>query len=448
MSRVVSAITALILAALFLRVSAQEPDTRPLLRAADLVYTGAFRLPQGRASQETFEYGGRALTFDPASRSLILPSHDWYQWLADINIPEPGSSLTVSGLPTATLRQSFIEPFGNAAGVGSGSAALGGLLVWGNRLVMTRYLTYDATGSQSVSHYTRTRDLSRAENPRGPYQLTNVRAGFVAGYMAPIPVEWRAALGGPALAGLCCVSIISRTSLGPTATVFDPAELERGGAVNAFEVLGYPIERPTLGTCESTRTRFNCATTMGGIVFPEGTRSVLFFGRHGRGDYCYGEGGQQRRSPDDCIDPSDSAKGPHAYPYQYEVWAYDVLDLIAVRQGLKRPWEVQPYDVWTFDMPFSSNSRVIRGVTYDPVSRRIFMATPFTDGAKPLIQVLTVNITPSSGEVPPPYTEPEPPADPDPAPSPHPVPTPAPAPAPPHGTPPPVHGAGNPYLGR
>jgi hypothetical protein len=189
------------------------------------------------------------------------------------------------------------------------------------------------------------------------------------------------------LTGLCCVSIISRTSLGPAASVFNPAQVGVVPIVPATQVVGYPINQPTLGLCEGASTMFNCTTVMGGVAFPEGTRSVLFFGRQGLGKYCYGTGGA---SGGDCYDPTDSSKGTHGYPYAYQVWAYDVLDLIAVKQGQKKPWEIQPYQTWNFELPFQSAARIIRSVAYDPATSRIFVTAAFSEGARPLIHVFTV----------------------------------------------------------
>jgi hypothetical protein len=371
-------------------VMAQEPEQPRLLHASDLVYSGAFRLPGGHANQQSFEYGGRGLAFSPSRNTLLLAGHDWYQWIGELNIPELRISESLADLQTATFRTPLTEIGTHSTPtVGRGSTAVGGLLPWGDSLIASYYLTYDATGSQTASHYKRGLDLTKREDLRGPYTVGNGRAGFVSGYMAPIPAEWREALGGAAIAGQCCISIISRTSLGPSATVFNPDTIGTGERVPGIEVLGYPITKPTLGTCESTNATFNCATTMGGVVFPDGTRSVLFFGRQGIGPYCYGDASPvQGRTA--CLDPTDGAKGPHAYPYQFQVWAYDVLDLIAVRQGRKEPWQVMPYETWSFELPFAPGSRVIRGVTYDPATRRIYMATVFGDGPRPVIQAFTV----------------------------------------------------------
>ena len=125
------------------------------------------------------------------------------------------------------------------------------------------------------------------------------------------------------------------------------------------------------------------STQMGGVVFPEGTRSVLFFGKQGLGPYCYGEAV-------DCGDPAVTARrAEHAYPYASYVWAYDAIDLAAVKSGQRQPWEVKPYAVWTLDLPFNYPNARINGAAYDPQTGRIFVSA-IGDGSIPLIHVFTV----------------------------------------------------------
>ena len=115
------------------------------------------------------------------------------------------------------------------------------------------------------------------------------------------------------------------------------------------------------------------------MVFPEGTRSVLFFGRHGTGPFCYGI---------KCEDPLGRWQGNHAWPYVYRVWAYDAAELALVRAGQKRPWEVKPYEVWDLSIPFPFGTKGIKGAAYDPATGRIFIAQEQQD--RPLIHVYRV----------------------------------------------------------
>jgi hypothetical protein len=109
---------------------------------------------------------------------------------------------------------------------------------------------------------------------------------------------------------------------------------------------------------------------------------VLFFGKHGTGNYCYGTGG----TSGDCYDPDDNSKGIHSYPYRSQVWAYDANDLIAVKNGLKQSYEVMPYAVWQLDASVVD----IQGVAYDPATQRLYVSQVYAENTRPLIRVYQV----------------------------------------------------------
>jgi hypothetical protein len=229
-------------------------------------------------------------------------------------------------------------------------------------------------------------------------QLAPGFAGLVSGYMTSIPAEWQATLGGDLLLGQCCIPIIGRTSWGPGIAVAKLSDVGTVNPVPAFVVLNYNQDHPTLGTCDSSGHSWNCTAQMGGVVFPAGTRSVLFIGAVGTGPNCYGEptsdptlNGKPTGGGDMwCYDPTGGDKGPHAYPYVSKVWAYDANDFVAVKAGTKHAWEIKPYAEWTFDLPGQAAVHTIRGATYDPATKRLFM----TDRWSQLIHVFTVNVGP------------------------------------------------------
>ena len=66
-----------------------------------------------------------------------------------------------------------------------------------------------------------------------------------------------------------------------------------------------------------------------------------------------------------CYDPTNSDKGQHAYPYRYQMWAYDLNELAEVRAGRRDPWSVKPYGVWPFELPIAEPGVRIGGVAYD-----------------------------------------------------------------------------------
>src|SRR2546426_8932804 len=66
---------------------AQTTGSLPLVQLSNLVYQGAFRVPQGSTDQTFFFYGGTVPAYNPAKNSLFMVGHNWYQRSAEISIP-------------------------------------------------------------------------------------------------------------------------------------------------------------------------------------------------------------------------------------------------------------------------------------------------------------------------------------------------------------------------
>lgn len=375
----------------------------PLLRPSSLVYLGAFRLPPAQSASKTFDYGGTALAYDPGRDALFAVGHAQYQLTAEVNIPKPSGARRVGRLPRARYVQGFTDATNGLIGEPPSCCGtdVGGQLVMGGRLYGSVYVYYDAPDRQVRSHWERPSTSLTRGRARGLFQVGRQGAGYVSGWMAAVPPEWQGLLGGPAITGNCCIPIISRTSFGPAAFSFDPAKLRAGRVNPDHPLVYYPSTHPTLGPWNGgwnpRRGRlFDGGTSIGGVVFPAGSRSVLFFGTQGVGKFCYGDptsnpGLAGKPSPDGagwCYDPDGGGKGPHTYPYQAEVWAYDATQLAAARAGRRRPWQVRPYATWRLPLPFGSPQ--IGGAAYDPARGLIYLSEQNTDGPAPVIDVFKV----------------------------------------------------------
>ena len=109
---------------------------------------------------------------------------------------------------------------------------------------------------------------------------------------------------------------------------------------------------------------YGAATSIAGMAVITGTRTVLYVGRNGLGTNCYGDGTADKslhgkKALDGtmfCYDPTTNSKGSHAYPYRYQMWAYDLGDLASVKAGKKKPWQIVPYAVWPFTLPMGEGS--------------------------------------------------------------------------------------------
>ena len=365
-----------------------------LLQAGHLGYEGAFRLPT--VSGGTFDGGGKAMSFNPANGTLFIAGIGQQQ-IAEVNIPAIRVGANLTDLATATLRTPFRQMTNLSALNCSNSKLTGGTLPWLGDLIVSGYCYYES-GVEQRSHW-----RVSGTTATGPFQLGTAGAGLVSGWMTPVPAEWQGPLGGPALTGQGSIPIISRTSAGPAASVFNPGDVGVISPVPATQVLGYPMAHQTIGTADSNGTLYNSTQWMAGMVFPAGTDTVLFFaGRKAMGLFCYGPGTTDQSlhmtpyppaagTENWCYDPVNLNKGTHGYPYAHFVYAYDANELVAVKNGQKAPWQVVPYATWTFDVPFQYGQRVIEGVAYDSATKRIYLTAGNGDTDKPLVHVFKVD---------------------------------------------------------
>jgi len=393
--------------------------TNKLLQPADFTYLGAFRVPQGDLGGPQYHglsYGGSAIAYNPANNSLFIVGHDHDQLVAEISIPAPVVSSDLNKLNTATVLQNLSDiTEGNLTRIRAGGAAetsnrvkIGGLLVDGNYLIGTAYNYYDGDKSAVLSHFKSGKNLAELGDFQGMYRVGSYpaapQAGFVAGYMSNVPAEYRAALGGTTLTGQACLSVVGRTSWGPSAFAFDPARLGIDNPVPAAPLVYYPLDHQTLGPWGHPlppNPYISIADTIAGAVFPAGTRSILFIGKHGLGSSCYGVGGATdpggHPGVDFCYDPGNSYKGTHSWPYVNQVWSYDVNDFLAVRNGLKNPWEIIPYSATPFVLPTIQQDNTVQSgaSAYDETGKRMYLVQPGADNSPtwglPLVHVFLVN---------------------------------------------------------
>lgn len=353
-----------------LRAQSVDPTKFPLVSAGDLKYIGSFAVDvdDGTGAKEgSLGYGGRALSVNTTAHTLLIGGHAWYTRLCEIAIPDDFERGTRVVQPCSDVTE------GRFTQVDDGSAVdLGGSLIYKGRVIVSLFSSYDADGNQERSHFVSGMNLSLPGDVQGPFRVGKDQgAGFVSGYMGLVPEQWQTLFGGPALTGNCCLSIISRTSSGPALSVFNPDDVGRENPVPATELVGYPME-DQLAPGTERNVLFNWTATIKGVALPSGTRSVLFFGRIGEGPYCYGEVSQ-------CPDPANSYKGPHMYPYRHQVWAYDAMDLLEVKRGKKRPWEVRPYATWRLNEMNDKGSATIAGAAYDDATRRLYITEDYGD---------------------------------------------------------------------
>ena len=396
-----------------------------LLQKTDFSYLGAFRVPQGDMgdSGRGLTYGGTAIAYNPANNSLFIVGHDQAQRVGEISIPA-NPSPNPGSMPTASVIQNLYDITDGHVSLSASGNKIGGLSVYNNQLIGTVYVFYDANNAASTSHFKSGMTLSATNDFQGMYMVTpspsplgGTSAGFVSGYMSPVPdnsasggTNWQAALGGPYLTGSADYSIVGRTSFGPAAFSFDPAAIASGTTASAL--VYYDLSHQSLGVWGHgllANQYVSIADNLPGMIFPAGTQTVVFTGMHGTGNSCYGEAAE-------CNDPVYPYKGTHAYPYEIRAYAYDAAYLAKVKAGaviqsadlpylagnpvvgqVIKPWNLKPYSTWTLPITTSQSLYTVTSGSsaYDPASKRWFVVQPGADNSPtyglPLVHVFQVN---------------------------------------------------------
>lgn len=371
--------------------------------AVEFQHVGSFRLPAGYA------YGGRTLAYDPQNNSVFLSGNDQDSpnKVGEVAVPGTLGTGAVSSLPIATSRQpvTAINRWSrNPRGITS-SMKSGGLFVLGNQLLGTAYEYYDADTNARDSHYVIVdKNKLSTSQVNGVYQVGTLGGGYSGGHLCSVPEKWQGVIGKPMLCGGSALPINSRTSNGPCALGFDPAEYVGGtGYAPIVPLIYYPNWGGSVGSYQNPNDHplalpdtkndyYNTSTEIKGCIFVGD--EIVFIGSHGTGPWSYTQGGS--------TDPGRPNDNVHAPPYRYQTWTYDANQLRDVIAGTKKPWDMRPV-VAELKLPYTSTQYRAGGVSYDPASGRVFIAQPFANGDSPVVHVYSV------GTVTPPV---EPPVDP------------------------------------
>ena len=340
----------------------------PLLSELDIFgeYLGGFRVPTAPSNGSDWcyaQFGG--MDFNPANKSLYICNGFA---VAEMAIPALVITENPMEMPEATFLQAAIDPTEGklTAEIGAVDWKLGNVIRSGDYLYGNAFAYFDSGGVQVKSHFRHHAKLDQLGGYAGLVEIAGApEAGWVSTIMGPVPPEWQQALGGVAVTGGGGIPIITRQPYGHSLYTFDPADINVTTPVPATIILGHP-DSHSLGGHEwgSQNDLWNGSSVWHGVTLINNSRTCLISGFHGTGPWCYGNGGAGPPTSE-CLDWVLPAHGTHAYPYRYQVWAYDLSDLAAVKAGTKEAWEPQPYAVMLPTFPTESGYPNIIGSAYD-----------------------------------------------------------------------------------
>lgn len=373
-----------------------------LLHPEDLRYLGAFRLPDGAGRPLTFEYGGEAITFNPAgdpggetdgfSGSLIMAGHNRMPYgelpdgnqLAELSIPAPLISEDVYALPQASYVQGFHEVTGPAfagldeiprMGLLYLDASLTGPLLhisWGQHLNPDRPFDTHAWVSPDLA------------NPalQGPWSL-DAPVYSSTGYLIEIPAAWAETYIEGRAIGAGRYRDGGWSGLGPSLYAYRPWDdagqpAPAGDTLDVRVLLQYGTSYATESFDQGVAGYQHADEWEGAawVVGADARTALLFAGTKSNGEkHWYGY--QNPAGPDiPCVEvemlgeftlcrmadgsacpPEDfsgceditSLRGWWSSHYDATILFYDPADLARVAAGQMQPWEPQPYAALDID---------------------------------------------------------------------------------------------------
>jgi hypothetical protein len=373
------------------------PPSGALIQPSDLVYLGAFRLPDDGERPRTFEYGGNAMTFNPNGDpggpddgfpgSLFVTGHDRMPYgelpdggqVAEVNIPAPSLSRSVADLPQAGFIQGFHDV---AAGFFAGMDEI-------PRIGML-YLDTPATGPKihmawgqhlqpdppAPTHGWLSPDLSTLQF-QGEWFIGDQSFFSVNDYMLEIPAAWADTYAQGRVVGTGRFKDGGWSGMGPALFAYRPWIDESGTPAPS----GTHLEETVLLLYESSQNTEKIERCLAGYQHPDewdggawitsgdGRSALLFAGAKSNGvKYWYGyvnPAGPEYPCVDqdvtdfvtcrladgspcpaedfvECVGHNDY-RGWWSTHFDTQFILYDPADLARVASGEIEPWEPQPY---------------------------------------------------------------------------------------------------------
>lgn len=380
------------------------PSAGSLIQPADLLYRGAFRLPDDSLRPRTFEYGGNAMTFNPSGDpggpgdgypgSLFIMGHDRLPYgelpdgnqVAEVNIPVPVISQDLAGLNYADFLQGFhnvaagffpeLEEIPRVGMAYLDMPATGPLihLAWGQHLQPEPPVASHAWFSPNLA----------APDMQGTWFIGDRSLYSVNGYMFTIPTAWADAHAAGRYLATGRYKDGGWSGMGPALLAYRPWIDESGTPASP----GTHLEERVLLLYESSLNTDSIERCLSGYQHPDeweggawlttgGSKTgVLFAGTKGTGaKYWYGyvnPAGPEFPCveeemigqfvlcrladgtpcpPEDLVECAghNDYRGWWASRFDAQFLLYNPADMAQVAAGTMNPWEPQPYAVLDID---------------------------------------------------------------------------------------------------
>ncbi len=367
-------------------LSMASPETR-INPDTDLVYLGAFRVPDDKSGDTSWDYGGGGLTFNPDGDptgaadgfpgSLFGIGKAANGKVSEYAIPKPVISNKLADLPFATAIQGFQDITGGRIGGTLTTYRMGDLELIKKTGAMPEDKLFWVIYEYYMPEYDlltfgwSTLNLS-APKPEGLARIDNDVSSATSRYIFKIPPEWaNINTNGRSIA-------VGRDrgqmngSWGPTLFAIDPTQYSSimdGTLINSTPMMRYSETNPFPSPGWSHGADdWNDGAWLG----INGRSAVIIAGSKGirtdeNGLLYYGDPG-----PDGCGD-----KGYHAEPNYAAILFYDPDDFAQVAKGTILPHEIKHYALYNVEKymfkRFTCRQTILGGVGYDQSNQILYI---------------------------------------------------------------------------
>jgi len=339
-----------------------------LIQPSDLVYQGAFRLPDG-SNGTSWEYSGTGATYYPSGDpsgasdgylgSLFATGHEWEQQISEISIPAPVNSRNVNSLNTATTIQPFRDINNMFGSLEIPRVGLAYLPKQGSQTTDKLYFCWGQHMQESdfgATHGWAELNLS-SPNIKGPWKISGLEKYATSDYMFEIPSEWatkytpgkrlvtgRYRDGGQGGQGPSLIAIGPWNEGNPPAT---NASLSNTPLLKYSTV--YYYDDPSGA---HAMTGYNHSDQWaGGAWLTKGDKAaVILAGIKGIGNTWYGYSDGTVWSEEGPWPPEpEGQRGWWSDSFRGQISFYNPADLADVAEGKKESYEPQPYATLNID---------------------------------------------------------------------------------------------------
>ncbi|MBI5725947.1 MAG: hypothetical protein HZA50_18450 [Planctomycetes bacterium] len=389
------------------------------IQPADLVYVGAFRLPDG-AEEYAWGWSGQALAFradgdpkgddDGHGGSLFGSGHNHHQWISEITIPKPvvSKNKKPDDLPVAKTLQPFTDIRGNlfAEEMEQPRCGLAILTPQGEQKSAKLYFCFaqhmDEEGA-SPRHGWCELDMSKP-NPAGLWKIGDLRNYLTCDYMCPLPKAWADANTGGCRLATGRFREGGQAGQGPALFAVAPWKEgdppAKGAALKAVTLLRYSA---VTDEQQHNMKDYQHAGEWSGAAFlaagdKQEKSAMIFVGTKGQGKCWYGYPNgvvwpEEGPFPPEPQWPNDQ-RGWWSTKFTGRILFYDTADLAAVAAGKMKPHEPQPYAVMDIqDALFADpdpkgqprRMNLVGDCAFDPQRGFLYVIEPLADGDKSII---------------------------------------------------------------